>query len=397
MRPQITESTLLDFFNGELSTTEEKEILAWREDCDENCRLFDDVRRRHLSMRYAVRAQLIKGNYSSISNQIQKKVIRRTYPLWRWMASAAAVVVIIVSIGLPYYLQDTTSKVSEKLTVSDFGPPARTAILELSDGTCHYIGDEKSQLKEKNGTHLAVSVRELVYQKNKITDKTAKLANEKPIYNKLIIPRGTGQYRVALSDGSVVWLNSDSKLEYPVTFTGGERRVRISGEAYFEVMHDASRPFIVETDHQSVSVLGTKFNVEAYSSEVVRTTLASGRVKVTLAGNSNEVFLSPGEQSVLRPATGSISVHKVSVADVISWKDGVTSLENLTLKQALRVISRSYNVDFDLDIQHSDDIILQGSIPNDENLEVVLSVLSKVADVKFKMSGNGKIRVKEKI
>ncbi len=393
MGPQITESTLLDFFNGELSATEEKEILAWREACDENRRLFDDVRRRHLSLRYAVRAQLIKGNYSSISARIQKNSIHRTYQLWRWAASVAAV--IAVAIGLSYYLSDTGSHVGKKLTVADFGPPAHTAILELSDGSCHYIGDEKTQLKEKNGTQLAVRIRELVYQKNKINDKIAKLGNGKPLYNKLIIPRGTGQYRVALSDGSVVWLNSDSKLEYPVTFTGGERRVRISGEAYFEVMHDALRPFIVETDRQSVTVLGTKFNVQAYPLETVRTTLASGSVRVTLAESSDEVLLSPGEQSVLKPGNGSLSVHRVSVEDVISWKNGITSIENLTLKQALIVISRSYNVDFDFDILHADDIILQGSIPNDESLEVVLSVLSKVADVKFKMSGNGKIKVKE--
>ncbi len=397
MEPRITESTLLDFLNGELSAAEENEILAWRETCDENRELFDNIRRKHLSMRYAVRAQLIKGDYSSLQAQIEKSTTRRSFPLWRRIAAVAAVAVIAVSlITLSYYSSDIVAPLGSGQTVADFGPPARTAILELSDGTQHYIGEEKTQLKEKNGTQLAINNGELVYKKNQSEDKIAKLNVAKPIYNKVIIPRGTGQYRVALSDGSVVWLNSDSRLEYPVNFTGNERRVRISGEAFFEVMHDATRPFIVETDRQSVSVLGTKFNVEAYPLEAVRTTLASGSVRVSLPGNTNEVLLSPGEQSVLSLSNGNLSVHKVSVKDVISWKDGVTGVENLTLKQALRTISRLYDVDFDLDILHADDIILRGSIPNDENLEVVLSVLSKVADVKFKMSGNGKIRVEER-
>ncbi len=394
MEPRITESTLLDFLNGELSATEEKEILVWRETCDENRELFDDVRKRHLSLRYAIRAQLIKGDYSSISPQIQKSAGRRTsFSLWRRIASVAAVAIVAVSfIGLSYYLSDIAGQVDGKRTVADFGPPARTAILELSDGTQHYIGDEKTKLKEKNGTQLAINNGELVYDKNHPDNKIAKSDVVKPIYNKVIIPRGTGQYRVALSDGSVVWLNSDSRLEYPVNFTGGERRVRISGEAFFEVTHDATKPFIVETDRQSVSVLGTKFNVEAYPSEPVRTTLASGSVRVKLTSNASEVILSSGEQS-LNLGDGSLSVLKVSVKDVISWKNGITSIESLTLKQALRVISRLYDVDFDLDILYADDIILRGSIPNDENLEVVLSVLSKVADVKFKMNENGKIRV----
>lgn len=381
---------LLDFFNGDLSATEENEILKWKDVCDENRSMFDDMQKEYLCMRWAVRAQLIKGDYSSIGNKIRKYPPRRISGIWyRMMAVAAVSVIAISSVFLSYYYSEQSGKKS----VADYGPPARTAILELSDGTHYYMGGEKTQLEEQDGTRLAINDGELVYDNKE--ERVKKQEQEKLIYNKVIVPRGTGQYRVALSDGSLVWLNSDSRLEYPVNFTDQERRVRISGEAFFEVMRDEKKPFIVETDRQVVSVLGTKFNIVAYPLEPISTTLASGSVKVTLVGGSEEVTLTPGEQAVLGVNGGSLIVRKVSTRDVISWKDGITSIENLDLKQALKVISRSYNVDFDLTNFYNNDIILRGSIPNDESLDVVLSVLSKVVNVKFKMDADGKIRVEE--
>lgn len=395
MEGQITESALLDYFNGELSVAEEKEILEWKEVCETNRSLFEQVRKEHLRLRRGVRASLIKGDYSSVSGRISHKISgnnrrnwsQRTFKLKDLMAAAVlvAAVSIVATLLLSQFFLGLDSR-----SVADIGAPAHTAILELSDGTQHYIGSNDASLKEKNGTQLAVNSGNLIYDKHKAVEEAGQ---EELIYNKVTVPRGTGHYRVVLSDGSVVWLNSDSHLEYPVNFSKGERRVKIRGEAYFEVARDEMKSFIVETPLQSISVLGTKFNVAAYPSESVQTTLISGSVKVVPENGAEAVILIPGEQSVLDATTGELSVCKVSVSDVISWKSGITSIDNMSLSKILKVISRTYDVDFELTGLQAEQIILEGSIPNDEKLEIVLSVLSKVADVKFKMGEHGKIEV----
>ena len=155
------------------------------------------------------------------------------------------------------------------------------------------------------------------------------------------------------------------------------------------------RPFVVETALQSVSVLGTKFNVSAYPSEPVLTTLASGKVKVIPVSGMDSVVLLPGEQSVLSVYADNLSVRQVKINDVVSWKDGIINIENMGLREILKVVSRAYDVDFDTELLPVDDIILRGSISSDESLGVFLAVLSKVADVKFKMKTDGKIEVQK--
>lgn len=385
--PQITESELLDFFNGKLSVEEEKKILEWKETCDENRKLFDAVRKENLVMREVVRARLIKGDYSSIRERVGHPK-RRVFRLKHWTAVAAVVIVIISSVSLWYY-----SPVENKKTISHVGTPARTAILELSDGERHYLRGNEIEFKEQDGAQLAISSGKLVYDKK--SKEISEEKEERLVYNKITIPRGAGLYRVVLSDGSVIWLNSDSRLEYPEKFGKGERRVRIGGEAFFDVVRDTTRPFVVETELQSVSVLGTEFNVSAYPSEPVLTTLASGKVKVMPVSGVDSVVLSPGEQSVLSVNADSLSVRRVRISDVVAWKDGMINIENMSLGEILKIVSRAYDVDFELVPVRVGDVVLRGSISSDESLEVFLAVLSKVADVKFKMRADGKIEVEK--
>ena len=387
-KSQITESELLDFFNGKLSTGEEREILEWKEACDENRKLFDTVRKQNLVMREVVRARLIKGDYSSIRGRIGGRR-RRTFKLWYGVAAAAVVVAVISSV----VLWRDASSVDESRTMAYIGPPARKAILEMADGGQHYLGGSGIKFEERDGAQVAISSGKVVYDK-----KSGEDAEEKEdvlVYNRITIPRGAGLYRISLNDGSVIWLNSDSRLEYPEKFAKGERRVRVTGEAFFDVARDTTRPFVVETARQSVTVLGTEFNVSAYPSEPEMTTLASGRVKVVPAGSMEEVVLSPGEQSVLGTGINSLRVRQVKVSDVVSWKDGMINIENMALSKILKVVSRAYDVDFVTESLSGEDIILRGSISSDETLEVFLAVLSKVADVKFKMNADGRIEVQK--
>ena len=384
---QVTESELFDFFNDKLSVEEEKEILEWKEACDENRELFDVMRKENLILKEVVRAQLIKGDYSSIQGRIIPRR-HRAFKLKYWGVAAAIVVGVISSVSLWQY-----SSMDNNKEISHVGAPARAAILELSGGERHYLGGSEIEFKEQDGTQLAVSEGKVVYDKKAGED--VEREKEVLVFNKITVPRGAGLYRILLSDGSVIWLNSDSRLEYPEKFALGELRVRISGEAFFDVARDTMRPFVVETALQSVSVLGTKFNVSAYPSEPVLTTLASGKVKVIPVSGMDSVVLLPGEQSVLSVHADNLSVRQVKINDVVSWKDGIINIENMGLREILKVVSRAYDVDFDTELLPVDDIILRGSISSDESLGVFLAVLSKVADVKFKMKTDGKIEVQK--
>ena len=386
--PQITESELLDYFNGKLSVSEEREVLAWKEACNENRRVFDTVRKENLVMREVVRARLIKGDYSSIRGRMEPRC-QRVARLKYWRVAVAVVVVILSSISLWYY----SSIEEDNKEISRIGAPVRTAILELSSGERHYLKGNGVEFRERDGVRLVVCEGKVVYNPKSEVDVEDR--QQVRVYNKITVPRGAGVYRISLSDGSVIWLNSASSLEYPEKFSQGERRVCISGEAYFDVVRDTSRPFVVETALQYISVLGTEFNVSAYPSEPVLTTLASGKVRVMLVSGVDSVVLLPGEQSVLRMNTDSLSVHKVKISDVVSWKDGIINIENMALSEVLKVVARNYDVNFDTELLPADDIILRGSISSDESLEVFLAVLSKVADVKFKIKANGKIEIQK--
>ena len=388
-KSHISESELMDFFNDSLSVEEKQVILDWKELSEENRRLFEKVRKENLLLKEVVRAKLLRGDYSAIRARIgrrRRRVVRWTYRV----AAIAAVAVIAVMLYVGPLWRHTVDK--EPKTLARIGPPARTAILELSNGERHYLEGGEILFTEEEGFRRAVNSGKVVYDKKQDTDR---LPGEKSfVYHKITVPRGAGIYHVRLHDGSVIWLNSDSRLEYPEKFAREERRVRIVGEAFFKVIRDTARPFVVETAGQAVTVLGTEFNVNAYPSEPVATTLVSGRVKVTSAKSSYAVVLDPGERSVLGE-DGRLAVCPVKISDVISWKDGMISIENMSLREILKIVSRAYNVDFDLKAGAMGDMVLQGSISSDENLEVFLRVLGKVADVEFQMKTDGRIEVSQ--
>lgn len=388
-KSHISESELMDFFNDSLSVEEKQVILDWKELSEENRRLFEKVRKENLLLKEVVRAKLLRGDYSAIRARIgrrRRRVVRWTYRV----AAIAAVAVIAVMLYVGPLWRHTVDK--EPKTLARIGPPARTAILELSNGERHYLEGGEILFTEEEGFRRAVNSGKVVYDKKQETDR---LPGEKSfVYHKITVPRGAGIYHVRLHDGSVIWLNSDSRLEYPEKFAREERRVRIVGEAFFKVIRDTARPFVVETAGQAVTVLGTEFNVNAYPSEPVAATLVSGRVKVTSAKSSYAVVLDPGERSVLGE-DGRLAVCPVKISDVISWKDGMISIENMSLREILKIVSRAYNVDFDLKAGAMGDMVLQGSISSDENLEVFLRVLGKVADVEFQMKTDGRIEVSQ--
>jgi ferric-dicitrate binding protein FerR (iron transport regulator) len=217
---------------------------------------------------------------------------------------------------------------------------------------------------------------------NSLDGKTGEVA-----YNILKTPMG-GQYKITLPDGSKVWLNAASSLKYPVVFVGAERRVEITGEAYFEIAKDLNKPFKVQLNNMEVEVLGTHFNVNGYSDEeAIKTTLLEGKVKVLAAKEFK--FLVPGQQAQLK-SSGNISVtNDVSLEETVAWKDGNFQFENSDIKTVMRQLARWYEVDISYKGNINKHFI--GSISRDVKLSQVLTMLQQTGEVKFKIEGKNLI------
>lgn len=307
--------------------------------------------------------------------KIEKHILERSRPnfyinLWPKIAVAAA---LLFTISVSIYFQSRHASTNTKKSAysQDVKPGTNRATLIAANGTRY----------ELNGSEQGIVVdRETIrYIDGEV------LANAQHGQNiTLSTPKG-GQFRVTLSDGTKVWLNAASSLSYPTNFTGSERNVKLEGEAYFEVAHNAQHPFTVNTDEQQVKVLGTSFNVNAYKNErKTVTTLLDGRVQLSSSGISSTTPLYPGEQAVFDKS--GFKVEKVDAGLYSAWKDGEFRFKGTPLIEALRQVERWY----DLDIDYTgipEDIQIHASINRNKQLSSVLHALEKISDLKFDVKG----------
>lgn len=302
-----------------------------------------------------------------------KKIFRM-----RWWYYAAAVLIII---GLTTLLKPTSVKQTtpafvavQKPVIKDIPPGTSKAILVLGDGSSVSLDSAAvSQLKEDDGTVIDKQYGKLVY--NRVANSTSPV-----LYNTLRIPRGA-EYQLVLPDGSKVWMNAASSLKFPTRFTGPERKVFLSGEAYFEITKNAKMPFKVSTDEGiEIEVLGTHFNVKAYEDESdVKTTLTEGKVKISK--DKNTVTLAPSQQGLWKKKAQNLTVKEVDAEKEIAWKNGIIEFNDDDLPYIMRQLSRWYDVDISFEgaIPKGG---YNGAIPRKATLSEVMQIL-KIAGVKY--------------
>jgi ferric-dicitrate binding protein FerR (iron transport regulator) len=203
-------------------------------------------------------------------------------------------------------------------------------------------------------------------------------------FNTITTPKGSIK-KIVLPDGTMVWINAASTLRYPAVFSKNERIIELNGEAYFEVAHNAKRPFKVKVKGQTVEVMGTHFNLMAYDDEpVIKTALMEGKVKVS--AKKNMVVLNPGQQSVLtKDASGLLNVTPINGNDVLAWKSGKFYFNQSDIRSVMREISRWY--DMEIDCKDTLQVLLNGSISRNVPLERVLKIFELTGEVKFTVLG----------
>lgn len=257
----------------------------------------------------------------------------------------------------------------------DVAPGTNKAILTLANGNRIQLDDHtKEQLLKQAGVSIIrTDSGQIIYK----VDEASNAATDK--YNIITTPRG-GQYQVILPDGSHVWINAASSLRYPVAFGNKERRVELTGEAYFEIAADAGKPFRLISRNQVTEVLGTSFNVNAYDDEAdTKTTLISGAIKV------NNIRLQPGQQAISN--TSGFKTVNVDIEEEIAWKNGYFVFNDEQLVSIMRKISRWYDVDL-----HYQDTILKterfnGTVSRYGNVSQVIRVLELTQAAHFKVTG----------
>lgn len=243
---------------------------------------------------------------------------------WKpYVAAAAILAILLLSWGMfGNLLSISENPVHKPLLSEDIAPGTDKAILVLPDGEQIVLdAAHEGTLKEDDGVTVAKKVNQVIFnvQKDFAATGGAKM-------NRVFVPKG-GKYQVVLADGTKVWLNSASSLEFPSNFTGTSRRVSLKGEGYFEVAHNPDNPFIVQAEDTEVKVLGTHFNINTYDNEPVgKTTLLEGSVQVAYIGQQK--IISPGEQ--LLSADG-LPVKTIDTRQVVAWKEGLLCLRVLGL------------------------------------------------------------------
>lgn len=327
---------------------------------------------------------LLKNNiddaFENVINTIeQSKPQTKVKPLHiQHFVKYAAVILIMVSIGYVLVNKNGTSNSSPVIVNNTIQSGTEKATLTLEDGTTIML--EKGQKYSTN--NLLSTGEQIVY--NEATNK-----NKEVVYNYLTVPRG-GQYFVKLSDGTQVWLNSETKLKYPVTFIEGDiREVElVYGEAFFDVSSSTKNngsSFVVKSIGQDIQVLGTQFNVKAYSGEVhISTTLVEGKVAVKTS-NENLTLL-PNQQSKLNTANNTLHISEVNVYNVVSWKDGIFSFKNKPLKHIMATLSRWYDMDVTFKNKKLEQVTFTGVIRKHQTIEQILSAIKSNSINNYKIN-----------
>lgn len=324
--------------------------------------------------------------YGRLKSSIRRAEAQRRKKI-TWMVAAITIpAVLLIAVGRVFLPDYFSGNDASPLTIA-----SGDVILTMFDGSPIVI--DQSVL---NGRIARQESIDIVRRDGALMLETdspdAGTEESAPMYSTLVIPKGR-TFDIILGDGTHVWLNAESRLRFPVGNKGGERRVYLEGEAYFEVTKDANRPFIVETAAQTLDVLGTKFNISAYPDQVeVYTSLVEGSVSLMSKPDRAETMLQPGQQARLRE--GGYEIGTFDVSRISSWRNGIFEL-NERLDRIFVRLSRLYDIEYQFDNAETAALMLMGDLPVDEHIDRTLRVIESSGPISIERKGNT-IKIRQK-
>lgn len=377
MIPKNIEELIIKFLNKSINKQEWDELNLWYEKNEHNQLLND-----YIKINYLFDELMKEFNTERTKNNLLLKIKKDKRLSFKFnLIKYAAAVVLFISTAYFFigkYTKDSPQEVTPIIVDTKINHGTDKAILTLEDGSKVKLAKgEEFKTKDVNSNG-----EEIIY--DSLDENKTELA-----YNYLTIPRG-GQFRVLLSDGTQVWLNSETQLKYPKGFIQGQTREveLVYGEAYFDISPSSKHngdTFKVVNASQNIEVLGTEFNIKAYRDEaMIFTTLIEGKVTVNVEGINQ--ILKPSEQSILDIKTSNIGVKLVDVYNEISWKEGIFTFEKMPLSDIVKVLSRWYDVDFVFESEKVKENRFNGSLKRNLKIEEILDAIknfNKIKDYKI--------------
>lgn len=364
------EDILMKRLSGEYLSEEEKSCFeVWYRD-EEHQAYYRDLQK----IRSGVLASSVAGKIDKGKAWLKVRPVRKKRVIYR-VIGYAAMFVLPLGVALALLLPE---KQNEKITYthSVVLPGKKMATLTLSTGEQVALTDSLPRLEERGMVISHSEEKALVY--NQVQDSIP----AEVVYNAVTVPRG-GEYKLALSDGTIVWLNSDSYIRYPVRFAGDTRQVELRGEAYFEVAKNSEKPFIVRMKEYNIRVTGTQFNARSYSNEETATTLVQGSVQIEKGGSVSK--LSPGQQAILKD--GQVQVRKVDIESYIAWRTGDFSFTQCRLENILDELARWYDVDVFYMNQQVKDYHFSAWFKRSSSISEVIAILEKTKKISLDLKG----------
>lgn len=364
---------------GDISDAGRRDLADWAAENEYNRRVLERLQDKDYLLREYRRIRAVdpRRAMKDMESRIAapQPFIRRPWSRVRTITLSVAglAAAIVLLFGFYTYYQKLTPEKPKAIV-------AQVASSKITHGSTQAV----LTLENGDTLHLGSSAK----------DNAAKMAEGHSVFSgghaKLSVstPRG-GEFKITLEDGTEVWLNAETQLRYPERFGDGERRVAVTGEAFFKVAKDSKRPFYVETAGQVVRVYGTQFNVHAYPEDKsVATTLVEGSISLQAAsGNGAQLMLMPGHQALFDKLSHEASVKSVDTEVVTSWRSGSFVFENQNLGDIMQTLSRWYDFDYkfaDASLAHTE---FMGSIPRYGEFADVVEILETSGGLKFRIKG----------
>lgn len=355
--------------SGSLSREQETILQQWLDSSERHQALYDRICSGKNFVRF--RQQIEEYRYENKYKAFRSYVRAKKANMWKRMGYAAAIL-LPLSLAIGLYLSQPRSE--GMVPTQTIHPGEFRATLMLGNGRIIPLSPQVG-INRIEQTNAVIQGNTLSYDQLQSQDHLE--------YHKITIPRG-GEYIVDLADGTRVWLNSESELSYPVVFATGQRKVNLTGEAYFEVAHDSLHPFVVETAGQQLTVLGTSFGIRAYTGEKsILTTLETGRVNIRT--DHQEVILNPGQQSSCIDDV--LTVREVDVEVYTSWHKGIFIFRHQRLGEILNTLARWYNISVFYTAPELQDIYFTGELKRYDQLQDFLNKLEVLEKVRFTIKG----------
>jgi len=377
---------IADYLSGTIDEEALQDLNSWREESDQNELLFKKICNSKRIKNDIIQFPAFnkeKGKQTILSKTV---VQQKKYTFLHFMKYASLMLIPLFVFIVLYLLQNSSSTIpllsETQETTREIHPGESKAILTFENGEQIELLKETEQTIEGiNGTTINIDKTGLKYNTDAET-----APYEKEIYNKLDIPRG-GEYLLVLSDQSKVHLNTMSSLRFPVQFKHDKRVVELEeGEAYFEIT-PSSKPFIVRIKGLDIEVLGTSFNVSAYTGENVQTTLVNGYVKVIPENERNGLILHPDEQAIYDYTSKEIEVNKVDASLYTSWINGKIHFKDRRLEDIMKSLSRWYDMEIIYENEQAKDIRFGCNLDRYQKITPFIDLLEETGKVKIKTQG----------